>query len=173
MLCCNIQFDINKVRKYGYVFRVVLITDAFDCGLDALSLYLTEREGDLEFANDPHGIILNSLRGATIVAVGLFIMELFAFIRYGKINPLWLALTIGFEDCFQCTIYTFVAVSNDVSGDTKLGFWVGIANSAVFGLGKLLELYWIYHDAARNAVEPSFTPVMHPIVTGECPVIQS
>ena len=114
-----------------------LMIECMDLGTDSLSLWLTGSGGDLNFANDPTGIVQLVLSASVVVGFVAYVCELVAHrcMRPGRFRvylPHLRCFHFAVEDTFQTLLYAAVAASQ-ATGTADTTFAVVFAScQAVF-----------------------------------------
>jgi hypothetical protein len=105
--------DIHRVGAKGS--KQFLTIEALDLGTDLVSLWITERVGDLAFTNDPSGLVHDALFASVLVGALAYCCELVARWRRRAFFKAHLTQLRCFhfvvEDTFQTVLYAAVAAS--------------------------------------------------------------
>ena len=114
--------------------------------LDVVCFALTSAEGDLEFQNDPTGIVKTSLLVSVVLSVALMVIEMcLAKARKFRLNwlPTLYCLHLIFEDIFQVFIYAAVAASQAQSDmGSHLAAAAGAIQALAFSCLKVRDVLW-------------------------------
>lgn len=121
-----------------------LLVEFMDVLMDFMGYLLTKAEGDLDFANDPTGIIANVLLGTSILGAIAFALEVGLQAQgngieraMGLLRPLHFA---G-EDVFQFLLYCAVAggQASDTTGSSSMWLFA-LAQAVAFVVIKLVDM---------------------------------
>eukprot|EP01044_Picomonas_judraskeda_P025009 COSAG03_NODE_7096_length_963_cov_1.592593_1_plen_220_part_10 len=110
--------------------KTYLMLETADVGSDIVTFWLTRDAGDLEFANDPLGLVKTFLLISVVLSCATYIVEL-AFrcstgiSKFRDRMPYLQSFHFACEDVFQATLYALTAAAEASQG--------GAANRATYG----------------------------------------
>jgi len=145
-LCLASRDDKDGEGKSEY--WKFFVVEFFDVITDIGTYILCKEEGDLEFQNDPDGVLMTALIVSVVFSASCWFFEMLFLIHpktqkcFHKHLKLFSCFHALGEDLFQFCLYMVVAFSQAASGGgTSMTLIAANSQVVVFLLAKLLELF--------------------------------